>query len=207
MSVQQVKSEYCGKCEKELDDLGHCPKHWPVELARLSEYRRQAVSNRVASKTSAAEDLLAVLESRLGATVERLLDALAGLTVSSSADKGANLEAVKAKPQHAPTPRIQPAWAGIVEGEIDNALWDLSENVLSFLNRPTDPKQWAACDTCGNRRLGESTYCHTCGSRILAGSRRCRTSGCPNTGNRRSLCPKMFSTFSVDGQEVLVPHP
>jgi hypothetical protein len=205
--MQETQTRYCGKCERELDDLGNCPKHWPVELARLSEFRHHTVTNRVASKTSTAEDLLTVLGSPLGTTVARLLDALAGLAESVSAGKGKTLEAVKGKPQHAPMPRFEPVWADNVQNRVDNQLWELSENVVAFLNRPTDPKTWAACDTCGHRRLGESTYCQTCGTRILAGAKRCRADGCPNSGYRRSACPQSFLTFSVNGAEVVVPHP
>lgn len=188
-ATQKTVEEFCDKCERELDSQGHCPKHWPVEFARLAEFRRQGTINRVAKKTSVAEDLLTVLDSPISNTVDRLLDALAGLVASTSAARSATLESTRGKPQHAPLPQYVSAWAEQIQDQADDRLWELTEELGSFLNRPTDPKQWAACDHCGNRRLGESSYCGNCGERILEGARRCRLEGCPNRGRRRAGCP------------------
>lgn len=181
---------FCGKCELELDDLGHCKKHWPIERDRLADYRRLTVVGKVATRTSVAEDLLVVLDSHVGPTVERLLDTLATLTEATSAAQPTTLESTRGRPQDAPIPRFTPAWADMVQRQADDRLWEMAEELTSFLNRPTDPKTWSACDTCGNKRLGDSSYCRDCGARILAGARRCRKVGCPNEGRRRSRCPK-----------------
>lgn len=203
MSKPKVGSpQFCDRCVRELDERGNCPKHWPEDLAKLADYRRQATVNRVAKRISPAEDLLAVLDAPIGPVVERLLDSLAGLTHATAAGHSNTLQEAKSRPQHAPMPKFQSAWAEHVQSQVNNQLWELSETIESFLNRPSDPKTWAACDTCGNRRIGDSTYCRTCGSRILAGAKRCRITGCPNEGKRRSECPRMLP--SVSG---LIPHP
>lgn len=203
MTTRTEKTKVCSNCTTEQPVEEFTPdrnepdgRHsWchkcRIDLGRaLSEFRRQQVVHQVAQKTSIGEDLLAVIESPIGSTVERLLDSLATLAEATSAARGKTLEATRGKPQHAPLPRFDPAWAEQIQSQTDDRLWELTEELTSFLNRPTDPKTWAACDTCGNKRLGDSSYCRTCGSRILEGARRCRTDGCPNRGNRRSECPR-----------------
>lgn len=170
------RHSWCSKCR--------------IKLGReLSAWRSHAVVGKTAQKTSVGEDLLTVLASPVGDTVEGLLDGLAGLVESASANRSKNPDSVRTKTQDAPLPRFEPAWADYVQGQVDDQLWQLSETVWSFLNRPTDPKTWAACEACGNRRIGDSTYCRTCGARILAGARRCRLVGCPNEGRARRGCP------------------
>jgi hypothetical protein len=168
----------------------------------LSDFRRQTVIGKTAQKTSIAEDLLTVYRSSIGPTVERLLDSLAGLVESSAAAKSKNPDAVRGRNHHAPMPQFESSWADTIVSHADDQLWELSESVHSFLNRPEDPTSWSACDTCGNRRIGQATYCHTCGTRILAGARRCRITGCPNNNKRRALCPRLLPT--PDG---FIEHP
>lgn len=202
------KTKQCGKCgvpqpvdefvpdRNEPDGRNSWCSKCRIKLGReLSAWRTQAVVGKLVPKTSIGEDLLSVLASPVGGTLEGLLDGLAGLVESTSAARSKNPDSLRTRLQHAPLPRFEPAWAEHVQGQVDDQLWQLSESVLSFLNRPTDPKTWAACDACGNRRIGESTYCQSCGNRILAGARRCRLVACPNEGRARRGCPKS------------VPHP
>lgn len=161
-----------------------------AEYDALTKHRRQAIHNRVATKTSIAEDLLTILDHQpIGNTVDRFLDALAALIETTSAGQAKTLEAVRGKPQHAPTPSFRSAWADRVEGHVDNRLWEITQELTAFLNRPVDPKTQSLCDICGNKRLGDSSYCHNCGTRILEGARRCRVGECPNEGRRRADCP------------------
>ena len=199
-----VKTKVCSKCvleqpveeyvpdKNEPDGLHAWCNKCRTRLGKdLSEWRRQSVVNKTAQRTSIGEDLLTILGSPVASTVERLLDALAGLTESTSAGRAATLDGTKTKTQHAPLPHFNPAWAETVQHQTDDQLWELSETLHSFLNRPTDPRTWSACDTCGNKRIGSSSYCQTCGTRILEGARRCRLEGCPNQGGRRSNCPNL----------------
>jgi hypothetical protein len=200
---ETINSKACSKCTRSqplsefMGDTNEPDKRssWcngcRIKVGRqLSEFRRLSVVNQTAQRISIGEDLLTVLASPLGPTVERLLDALSGLTESTSSSSGNNPDKIRTgRPQHAPLPRFYSVWADRIQSQTDDQLWELSENLLTFLNRPEDPSTWAICDTCGNKRLGESSYCGNCGARILAGARRCRLDGCPNEGKRRALCP------------------
>ena len=172
-----LRSDWCNNCRTKMG-------------RQLSEFRRQSVVNQTAQRVSIGEDLLTVLASPIGPTVERLLDALSGLAESTSASSANNPDKIRTgRQQHAAIPRFNPVWADRIQSQTDDQLWELSESLLTFLNRPEDPREWAMCDTCGNKRIGQSTYCQTCGNRILAGAKRCRLEGCPNVGKRRALCP------------------
>jgi rRNA maturation endonuclease Nob1 len=161
------------------------------EYRRLAEFRRHTVVNRVAEKTSPAEDMLTLSESTIWKSVDQLLDALATLAISAEATKAKRLRAVRSQNAETALPSFNASWADTVLHQVDNRLWELTEEINAFLNRPDDPKNWGdVCDTCGRKRTGEAIYCQHCGSRILAGARRCRLTGCPNEGHRRANCPK-----------------
>ena len=199
-----IPTKTCAKCTKTylltefIGDTNEPDEHsaWcnqcRLRMGRqLSEFRRQSVVNQTAQRLSVGEDLLTVLASPLGPTIQRLLDALAGLAESASSSRANNPDVIRtARPQHAPIPRFDPVWADRIQSQTDDQLWELSESLLTFLNRPEDPRSWAGCMTCGNKRISDhASYCQTCGTRILQGAKRCRTTGCPNNSRRRANCP------------------
>lgn len=142
------------------------------QLSAITRSRRRLVSSRVVSTVSVGEDLIAVLDSEIGATMQDLLSSLAALVSMTS-------------PAQSPTgdgrspnvgdhiPSFHPAWASRHLDQVGRQLDELAGAVEGWCHRPYDPHaRKGTCIRCSGHLGREDQHCRTCGEPTLRHYRR-----------------------------------
>jgi hypothetical protein len=167
------------------------------KLKQLTKHREVTLLNKVVQRVPVAEDLLVVLDSKIGRTVEHLLGELAALVVTATAGKGQkpfdpelkDLDPNKVNSDPAGIPSFKPVWAENRLTQLDRRLWEEGESIAAWLHKPSDPDLKEGCHSCGRNKGLEDLYCRFCGTPTLRAYRRCWFSKCGNYGRRRMDCP------------------
>lgn len=161
-----------------------------AEYRRILRHRETALINRIVSRTPIAADLLVVLDSPIGRTIEHFLSEIAALTLSCAATPSARIEQLRHTKNDVTTiPSFKPAWATKRLNQLDRRLWEEAESVAGWLHHPNDPGIKTGCQSCGRSKGFEDLFCRWCGTPTSAAYVRCWHSKCANYGRRRMDCP------------------
>lgn len=115
---------------------------------------------------SIAEDLLLLLKSPVGRTLDQFLFELANLELLADANQSVDPSRER-KNAEVPMPSFRSVWAARKRDQIDARLWAEAEALATFTARPYDPHlRGDLCPTCGHPPSREDLCCRHCGRQL-----------------------------------------